>query len=757
MSDHRQNPKGPAAGGLGALISTAQRLGRDGAPLAGVRSLAHVNQPDGFDCPGCAWPEPNSPARFEFCENGAKAVAFEATGKRVGPDFFAANPVASLRGQTDHWLEGQGRLTHPMRYDQASDTYQPVSWADAFGQIGAALDGLDDPNEAVFYTSGRTSNEAAFLYQLLGRRLGTNNFPDCSNMCHESSGVGLSESIGIGKGTVTLEDFQKADAIFVIGQNPGTNHPRMLTELQAARRRGARIVSLNPLRERALVEFAHPKDPWELLSGRGTSISTHYLQVQIGGDLAALTGIGKAVLAAEKAAPGAVLDREFIDRHTSGLEEYVQALGAVSWEHIEKESGLTRAELEEAATVYVEADAVIACWAMGLTQQRHAVATIQQVTNLLLLRGNLGREGAGACPVRGHSNVQGDRTMGITEKPAAAFLERLGVEFQFSPPSAHGYDTVGAIEAMAEGRARVFLGMGGNFVAATPDTAYTSEALARCELTVHVSTKLNRSHTVLGKDALILPCLGRTERDVQAAGLQKVTVEDSMSVVHASHGRNEPASPLLRSEPAIVAGIGRASRKTRGIDWDDLVADYGRIRDRIERVLPNLFDDFNRRIERPGGFYLGNSARDRDWKTSTGRARFMPSIVPDSSLPEGQLRLMTMRSHDQFNTTIYELDDRYRGVYGTRQVIFLSEGDLTDRGLSDGDLLEVESHFEDGRRRVVVGFRAVAYDIPRGCAAGYFPELNPLVAVTSFAKRSRTPTSKFIPVTIRVSGNDESR
>lgn len=750
----RGNKTGDAAGGLGALVSTARRLARDAAPFTGARTLTHLNQPDGFDCPGCAWPEPGKASRFEFCENGAKAVAFEATGKRAGPELFAAHPVADLRGRSDHWLEDQGRLTQPMRYDGASDTYRPVSWEDAFAEIASVLDGLDDPDEAVFYTSGRTSNEAAFLYQLLGRRFGTNNFPDCSNMCHESSGVGLSESIGIGKGTVTLGDFEKADAIFVIGQNPGTNHPRMLTELQLARERGAKIVSLNPLRERALVEFAHPKRPWELLTGRGTAISTHYLQVMVGGDLAALTGIAKAVLAAEDAAPGTILDRTFLEEQTTGFEEYVETIRDATWETIERESGLSRRDLEEVARVYVEADAVIACWAMGLTQQKHAVATIQQVTNLLFLRGNMGREGAGACPVRGHSNVQGDRTVGITEKPAAAFLDRLGEEFGFTAPVEHGFDTVGAIEAMAQGRVRLFVGMGGNFVAASPDTEYTAGALERCDLTVHVSTKLNRSHTVVGKSALILPCLGRTERDVQASGPQKVTVEDSMSVVHASQGRNDPASGDLRSEPAIVGGIGRACRRTADLPWDELVGDYGRIRERIARVLPDLFQDFNARIERPGGFYLGNTARDRAWKTESGRARFVAAPVPELTLPAGQLRLMTMRSHDQFNTTIYELDDRYRGVSGTRDVLFLSRDDLESRGLADGDLLDIESHFDDGRFRVVSRFRAIEYDIPRGCAAGYFPELNPLVAVTSFADRSRTPTSKFVPITVRAASPD---
>ncbi len=737
------------AGGLGALVSTGKRMLGDGAPWTAARSMLRVNQPDGFDCPGCAWPEPDRASRLEFCENGAKAVAFEATGKRADPDFFGAHPVSDLREKSDHWLEGQGRLTHPMRYDRESDHYVPVSWEDAFAQIGGILDSIEDPDEAVFYTSGRTSNEAAFLYQLFARRFGTNNLPDCSNMCHESSGVGLTESIGIGKGTVTLGDFRLADAIFVIGQNPGTNHPRMLTELQAARRRGAKIVSLNPLRERGLVEFAHPKHVWETLSGQGTPISTHYLQVMVGGDLAAISGIAKAVLAADEAAGGGIVERQFIDAHTDGFEDYRALLQSLSWSDIERGSGLGRSDLEEAARVYVEAGSVIACWAMGLTQHRHAVATIQQIVNLLLLRGNIGRPGAGACPVRGHSNVQGDRTVGITEKPGDAFLDRLAETFDFDPPRRHGFDTVGAIEAMAAGKVRSFMAMGGNFVAASPDTQHTAEALSRCDLTVHVSTKLNRSHTVLGRDAFILPCLGRTELDLQKSGAQKVTVEDSMSVVHASTGSNRPASDELLSEPAIVAGLGAATTRTRSIAWQDFAGDYRRIRERISDVLPQLFEGYEERISEPGGFYLGNSARERNWKTATGRARFVSSPLPDLELPSGQLRLMTLRSHDQFNTTVYELDDRYRGVVGTREVVFLNADDLAERGLEDGDLLEVESHFGDGRRRAVRGFRAIAYDIPRGCAAGYFPELNPLVAAGSFAERSRTPTSKFIPTTIR--------
>lgn len=743
----------PVAGGLAALRSTVQSICRERAAFRGARALLQVNQPDGFDCPGCAWPEPSAPSRLEFCENGAKAVAFEATRRRADAAFFAAHSVSELRARSDHWLESQGRLVEPLRYEPTRDRYVPTSWEEAFARVGAALDALEDPDQAVFYTSGRTSNEAAFLYQLLGRLVGTNNFPDCSNMCHESSGVGLGESIGIGKGTVTLEDFALADAIFVIGQNPGTNHPRMLTELQAARRRGARIVSINPLREPALVAFTHPKEAWATLRGQSTPISTHYLQVLVGGDLAALKGIQKHVLAAEEARPGRVLDHDFIAEHTEGFAELERDLRATSWEEIEQACGLSIAQLAEVARVYVEAERVIVCWAMGLTQHRHAVATIQQITNLLLLRGNLGRPGAGACPVRGHSNVQGDRTVGITEAPAEAFLERLGTVFSFTPPRRAGLSTVEAIGAMAAGRVRVFVAMGGNFVAAAPDTAATARALERCALAVHIATRPNRSHLTVGREALLLPCLGRSEIDVQVSGPQRVSVEDSMSMVHASQGRLRPVASGLRSEPAIVAGIGKATRRAAAIPWDELVADYDRIRDRIEEVLPHLFADYNRRLAQPGGFYLGNSARERRWNTPSGRARFVVAPIPDLSLPEGQLRLMTIRSHDQFNTTVYTLDDRYRGVRGMREVIFLNLQDLAVRGLADGAQIDVTSHFGDGRSRSLRGFRAVAYDIPRGCAAGYFPELNPLVAAGSYAERSKTPTSKFIPISIRATAD----
>ena len=736
----RDSPR--SAGGWGALKATLKHVGAQSGKLQMARSLLKVNQPDGFDCPGCAWPEPQSPSSFEFCENGAKAVAWEATKDKVGPGFFAKHAVADLReSRSDHWLEKQGRLTHPMRYDRAQDRYVETTWNDAFALIGERLNALGHPDEALFYTSGRTSNEAAFLYQLFGRKFGTNNFPDCSNLCHESSGVALNHSIGVGKGTVTLEDFELADAIFVVGQNPGTNHPRMLTELEKAAKRGAKIVSINPLKERGLQAFMHPQHKGAMIARKSTPIASHFLQPTLGGDLAVFKGLCKRVLEAD-----AKLDHDFIAEHTTGFDAFADDLRVTDWGPIEKQSGVTRQALQAIADVYLNADRTIVCWAMGLTQQRHAVATIQMVVNLLLLRGNLGKPGAGACPVRGHSNVQGDRTMGITEKPPA-WSAKLGEAFGFDPPDRHGLDVVDSIAAMRDGKAGVFIGMGGNFAAASPDTAATRAALERCALTVHVSTKLNRSHTVVGLDALILPCLGRTERDQTPAGLQKVTVEDSMSVVHASAGKNPPASPHLLSEPAIVAGIARA---TLGADdptpWEDFARDYRLVRDRIEQVVPG-FADFNRKINTPGGFYLGNTARDRVWNNTQQKAVFVAAELPDLSLPAGQLKLMTLRSHDQYNTTVYGLDDRYRGIRNARRVVFAHAQDLADRGLHDGDAVDLLSHFDDGTPRRADGFRVVAYDIPRGCCAGYFPELNPLVSLGSVAAGSNTPVSKLIPVT----------
>ena len=743
---------GPA-GGWGSLKAGIGHVLHQGGVLGAASALLRVNQPDGFDCPGCAWPEPASPGgagMFEFCENGIKAVTWETTPKRVDRAFFAKHPVSYLLAQSDHWLEDQGRLTEPMRYNRQTDHYEPIAWDDAFAMIGKKLRSMADPNRAIFYTSGRTSNEAAFLYQLFVRKLGTNNLPDCSNMCHESSGVAMSQAIGTGKGTVTIKDFELADCILVIGQNPGTNHPRMLTELQKAAKRGAKILTINPLKERGLERFKHPQHPTEMLSpAGGSAITTTFLHPLVGGDLAALKGICKRLIELDASSPGAVLDRAFIESHTSGFDVFIEDLKAADWTEIEKQSGLNRKALSEIAEVYAESERVIACWAMGLTQHKHAVPTIQMIINLLLLRGNIGRDGAGACPVRGHSNVQGDRTVGITELPSTSFLDSLGKAFDFDPPRGHGYNTVDAIHAMANGEADVFFAMGGNFAAASPDTAHTYEALRRCGLTVHVSTKLNRSHTVIGEDALILPCLGRTELDATDAGPQRVTVEDSMSQVHASKGTRPPASPMLLSEPAIVAGVAQATLPDDPTDFKALATNYDLIRAKIAEVLPALFKDYNERINRPGGFYLGNPARDRLWNTSSGKAQFTVAGIPDLSLPAGQLRLMTLRSHDQYNTTVYSHNDRYRGVKGTRQVIFMHPADIDAAGLEPGQLAEIESHFEDGVARQVTGFKVVSYDIPQGCAAGYFPELNPLVSINAKADGSHTPTSKFIPVTVR--------
>ncbi|MEQ8821614.1 MAG: FdhF/YdeP family oxidoreductase [Sumerlaeia bacterium] len=748
MSSGKVEPYTGPAGGLGAIRNTMRHTWHQGAMARTWKSLWDVNQDGGFDCPGCAWPDPADRGAFEFCENGAKAIAAETTGRRADPDFFARHSVAELMARTDHWLEDQGRLTHPMRYDAETDRYQPVTWEAAFALIGKTLRGLDTPDDAIFYTSGRTSNEAAFLYQLLGRAFGTNNFPDCSNMCHESSGTALTASIGIGKGTVTLDDFELADAIFVVGQNPGTNHPRMLTELQKAARRGARIVAINPLKERGLISFAHPKQPFEVLAGKGTAIANHYLQPLIGGDLALFHGLAKALLEMEDEGEGGVLDAEFIADHTQDFEAFAAAIHALDWAEIEAQSGLSRAAIVETAEIYARAERSIICWAMGLTQHEHAVATIQAVMNVLLMRGNIGRPGAGACPVRGHSNVQGDRTVGIVERPKPEFLKRLGEVFHFAPPQHHGLDTLAAIEAMAEGRAKVFIAMGGNFAAATPDRDHTWAALRRCELTVQVSTKLNRGHLVHGREALILPCLGRTEIDLQNGEPQRVTVEDSMSMVHASVGKNRPASEHLLSEPAIVAGMAEATLDPNpAMPWDAMRRNYGLIRDKIAEVLP-AFADYNEKIDAPGGFHLRNSAREREWRVSGGRARFVFEPIPDLTMPDGQLRLMTIRSHDQYNTTIYGNDDRYRGIYGTRMVVFVNAEDAAERGLPDGDVVTLRSFAKDGKTREAGGFRVVVYDIPKGCAAAYFPETNVLVPAGSFAKGSRTPVSKFIPIEI---------
>jgi len=745
-----------AAAGMDAVVHALRRTFAEAGVARGTRALYRLNQEGGFDCPGCAWPEAGDRSFAEFCENGAKAVAHEATTRRLDAGFFSAWPVSRLREQSAHWLEAQGRLTQPMIRRAGRDAYEPISWDEALGHIGSKLRSLASPDEAVFYTSGRTSNEAAFLYQLFVRELGTNNLPDCSNMCHESSGTGLGETIGVGKGTVSLDDFAEADAIFILGQNPGTNHPRMLITLQRAKERGCRIVSINPLRELGLVRFSNPQRPLELISGRSTELSDLYLQVRIGGDVALLKGIIKHVLEMEEARPGQVLDHAFLQKHTSGFEALREHVAQSSWEDLEEESGVGREQMAEAAQIYAGARSVIACWAMGLTQHKHGVANVREVTNLLLLRGNIGRPGAGVCPVRGHSNVQGDRTMGISERPTTTFLDNLQREFGFEPPRDHGLDTVATLQKMAGGKVRVFLAMGGNFAAATPDSERAEQGMASCDLVVHVSTKLNRSHLIGSVESIILPTLGRTERDQQAGGDQFVTVEDSMSMVHRSQGNLSPASEHLRSEPAIVAGLARATLgRASKVPWEDLVADYDRIRDRIERVIPG-FERFNERVREQCGFRLPNGARDRRFATSDGLAHLTINPLVGRRLARDEFLLMTIRSHDQFNTTIYGLDDRYRGIKGRRNVIFLNDDDAADLGLSAEDEVDVSSRHGDVVR-TIHRFRVVPYGIPRRCVAAYFPEANPLVAIDSFAEGSRTPTYKSVVVTIRRSTEDGGR
>ena len=741
------------AGGIPSIIATAKTAWNEMGVVRGIRTLLNLNQKTGFDCPGCAWPEPDGErSHAEFCENGAKHVADEATTKRVTPEFFHEWSVADLAGKSDYWLGKQGRITHPMVRHRGATNYEEISWDDAFALIAGELNSLSHPDEAIFYTSGRASNEAAFLYQLFVRQFGTNNLPDCSNMCHESSGSALGETIGVGKGTVTLEDFNLARAIFVIGQNPGTNHPRMLTALQKAKRNGCKLVHINPLPEVGMTQFKHPQDVLGWV-GKGTTLADLFLQVRINGDVALLKGIMKAVFEEEKRRPGRVLDQEFISSYTSGFEEFTAAIKDASWDEIAEQSDIPRTQIEAAAKIFIESERTIFCWAMGLTQHKNAVANIQEIVNLMLLRGQIGKPGAGLCPVRGHSNVQGDRTMGIWERPTDTFLDKLGSEFNFEPPRRHGYDTVKAIAAMHEEKASVFFALGGNFLSATPDTEYTADALRRCKLTAHVSTKLNRAHLITGEQALILPCLGRTETDVQTSGPQFVTTENSMAVVQASRGFLSPASADLLSEPAIVARLATATLgRSSNIDWKKLTSDYDRIRDHIARVVPG-FDDYNARVRRPGGFYLPNPARERTFRTPSSRAVFTVHPLPRHDLKPDQYLMMTIRSHDQFNTSIYGLDDRYRGVYGGRRVVFLNRDDIRAANLAEGGLVDLISHF-DGEERVARRFVVVPYSIPQRCAATYFPETNVLVPLGSVADKSNTPVSKSVVISIRPSGKD---
>jgi molybdopterin-dependent oxidoreductase alpha subunit len=746
-------PSKKAAGMMGVLKSVQHTFGKMGI-IDATQALRKINQKRGFVCQSCAWPNPDDHRSFaEFCENGAKAVADEGTKKRITPEFFARYSIRELQQQSDYWLGHQGRLTSPMVLRKGANHYEPIEWEAAFELLGKTLNSLRSPNEAAFYTSGKTSNEAAFLYQLFVRQFGTNNLPDCANMCHEASGCALRNVIGFSKGTVTLEDFEKADAIFVIGQNPGTNHPRMLISLQKAKQRGCKIMSINVLPEVGLLRFTNPQDfanPLKALPallGKSTTISDLWLPIRVNGDMAAMKGIMLEMLAAEEQNPGSVFDREFIDTYCTGYEAFLEDLRQTNWREIEESSGLSREQLRKAANIAAQSNRIICCWAMGLTQHRNSVATIEEVMNFLFLKGSIGRSGAGACPVRGHSNVQGDRTMGIWENMGASFLEKLAREFNFEPPRERGLDTVNTIKAMHEGRVRVFLGLGGNFLSAAPDTEFTANALESCELAAHVSTKLNRSHLIAGRVALILPCLGRSEVDIQASGPQFVTVEDSMGIVNRSQGHAEPASEQLRSEPAIVAGIAKATLGRRStVDWDQLVGNYDRIRDSIERVVPG-FENYNDRI-RKDSFALPHPVRDRrQFSNKEGKAKFTIHRIQGKPLEPGQYLMMTIRSHDQFNTNIYGLDDRYRGVYNGRRVIFMNPEDMQEAGLQQGQFVDLTSHFQ-GENRTAAHFQVAPYEIPRRCTATYYPEANPLVHIGSVSEISNTPASKSVVITI---------
>ena len=736
------------AAGAPAVISSLKHVMSTAGPLRGTKALLDLNQHDGFDCPSCAWPDPDDHrAMSEFCENGAKAIASEATTEIVDPRFFQQYSVEELLEKSDYWHDQQGRLTHPMILRKGDTHYSPISWEDAFELLGEHLKELPTPDDAIFYTSGRTSNEAAFLYQLFVRHYGTQNLPDCSNMCHESSGSAMVPAIGLGKGSVTLEDLHQADTILCVGQNPGTNHPRMLAALERCVEAGGTIVGVNPFVEAGLKGFAHPQRVSGML-GKATELCTQYYQVKPNGDMALFRGIGKLLLELETQTPGTILDHTFLKEHTAGLEEYKSACAETPWPRITEESGISKEKIETLTHALIDKrKRVITCWAMGITQQHNGVATIREITNVHLLLGAIGREGAGLCPVRGHSNVQGDRTMGIYEKAPEAFHLGLESAFEFHSPRKHGYDTVETIQIMHQQAGKFFLALGGNFLQAAPDTTYVTEALKNCSLTCHIATKLNRSHLITGDIGLILPCLGRTEKDLQESGEQFITCENSMGIVHMSRGRLKPASPDLLSEPMIVARLATAAiGNTPKINWLELVSNYDHIRTAIESSIAG-FEDFNQKVRQAGGFYLDNGPRDRRWNTPNGKANFLGSELETFTVPADRLILQTFRSHDQYNTTIYGLDDRYRGIGNERLIVFLNAKDMQERGIKPTQETEITSHWK-GEQRVLRGLKAIPYDIPRGSAAAYFPEANILVPVTSTAKLSNTPTSKSIEVSI---------
>ncbi len=735
--------------GLKAIASALSHIKDEVGIKKGVQLLSKLNQKDGFDCPGCAWPDPDDKRAFlaEYCENGAKAVAEEATKNKVSPLFFATHSVQELSELSDYEIGKSGRITHPMYLPEGATHYQEISWNDAFTIIGNELNRLNSPDEAIFYTSGRTSNEAAFLYQLFVRQFGTNNLPDCSNMCHESSGAALSETLGIGKGSVTLDDFNHADLVIVIGQNPGTNHPRMLSALTENKKRGGKIITINPLPEVGLINFKDPQNPLKWI-GKGQNLTDIFLQVKINGDVALLKIILKLMKEKEEAEPNSVFNHQFIKNKTAGIKDLLKDLENYSIDDLLPQTGLPLEKIKEAAQLIINTENIIFCWAMGLTQHKNAVDNIREIVNILLLKGSVGKKGAGTCPVRGHSNVQGDRTMGIWEKPKDSFLDSLEKEFSFKAPRKHGLDVVDVIKAMYQKKAKVFVGMGGNFISATPDTSFTAKALRNCNLTVQISTKLNRSHLITGKKALILPCLGRTEKDFQSSIEQFVSVENSMGVVHQSKGTLQPCSKHLLSEPAIVAGIANATLKKSLTNWTELVSNYDLIRDKIEATIIG-FKDYNKKIRRKGGFYLPNNARDNNFTpTHTGKANFSLNKPSEIELENHQFLMMTIRTHDQYNTTIYGLNDRYRGILNERRVILMNKNDMKSLGLKKLDLVDLTSHFNN-EKRVAKGFLAIPYNIPKQCTATYFPESNVLVPIESTANISNTPASKTVIITIQ--------
>ncbi|TMM31932.1 FdhF/YdeP family oxidoreductase [Polaribacter aestuariivivens] len=742
----REIPK--SAVGVKAIKSALTHINDEVGLVNGIQLLKNLNQKDGFDCPGCAWPDPDEKRAFlaEYCENGAKAVAEEATKNKVSPLFFATHSVKELAKLSDYEIGKSGRITHPMYLSEGKDNYEEISWEDAFQLIAKELNSLNSPDEAIFYTSGRTSNEAAFLYQLFVRQFGTNNLPDCSNMCHESSGAALSETLGIGKGSVTLNDFNHADLVIVVGQNPGTNHPRMLTALGETKNNGGKIITINPLPEVGLLNYKDPQNPLKWV-GSGQDLTDLFLQVKINGDVALLKIILKLMKEREYAEPNSVFNHQFINEKTAGLDDMLNDLDNYSISELLQQTGISLEKIKQATELIINNEKIIICWAMGLTQHKNSVDNIREIVNILLLKGSIGKKGAGTCPVRGHSNVQGDRTMGIWEKMSDSFLDKLDNEFNFKSPRKHGFDVVNSIKAMYQKKAKIFFGMGGNFISATPDTEYTAKALKNCNLTVHVSTKLNRSHLIHGKKALILPCLGRSEKDLQVSGEQFVTVENSMGVVHQSNGVLEPHSKKILSEPAIIAGLANATLKESTVNWTELISNYDYIRNKIEAIIPG-FENYNKRARQKGGFYLPNNARENNFSpTTTGKANFTINQPSDLKLKDNQFIMMTIRSHDQYNTTIYGLNDRYRGVLNERRVIYMNPEDMKSQQLKQLDLVDLISHF-DGEKRIAKGFLVISYDIPKQCTATYFPEANVLVPIKSVAKISNTPASKTVIISI---------